>query len=214
MYVQIVQMRVKGVLDMIVVYNLYGSVRWSGLSLCHFFSCPSFISEKRSGRWRQISPLKVDDTNVMLSHQPFFQIWSRIGEVMVQGHHIPMLMTPPPRRDPAQNISRRCLSPYDLTPYKNVIPHQGKVGNMRRVRNIFILAYNTRSRWKTMSKSQKKTFVKSKVLLLKVLKAMTNKLFMRATVMFHIWNTSGHGHGLKFGVMKCFMMINHKCKWS
>ena len=35
-------------------------------------------------------------------------------------------------------------------------------------------------------KIAKKTFVKAKVLLLKVLKAMTNKLFMRATVMFHI----------------------------
>ena len=63
-------------------------------------------------------------------------------------------------------------------------------------------------------KIAKKTFVKAKVLLLKVLKAMTNKLFMRATIMFHIWNTPGHGHGMKFGVMKCFMMINHKCKWS
>ena len=118
-----------------LLYNQYGSERWSGSSLCHFSPVHHF--------WKAFGKVATNLTSESWWHQcnvisAVFQIWSTIGEVMVQGHHIPMLMTPPPRRDPAQNISRRCLSLSDLTPYKTVIPHQEKVGNVRRVRSICI----------------------------------------------------------------------------
>ena len=154
MYVQIVQMRVKGVLNMVVVYNLYGSVRWSGLSLCHFFSCPSFISEKRSGRSRQISPLKVDDTNVMLSHEYFkydqesARWWCRAtisrcwwlphpGETRLKIYHAA--------------VSLPMTSPHTKT-WSRI---KGRLAIWGGSEIFVSMSYSTRSWWNAMSKSQK-----------------------------------------------------------